>query len=93
MVSTGNRGRSEMRKKPRRPLHYSAKIVTDGKDRARACTISDISEIGARLVLDSDDELPERFFLLLTTSGRARRRCRVVWRTGTTVGVAFMTGP
>jgi len=93
MVNAGNRhGRSELRKKPRRQFHYSAKIFIGGRDRARACTISDISEDGARLVLDSDHVLPDSFFLLLTKNGETRRRCRVIWRTGATVGVAFTTG-
>jgi hypothetical protein len=90
MVISGHyRTRAELRKKPRRQFHYSAKIVTDGKEPARTCTISDISQNGARLVLDGDDQLPDRFVLLLTRNGGARRRCRVIWRTGMTIGVAF----
>ncbi len=93
MVISGNyRTRAELRKKPRRQFHYSAKIVTDGKGSARTCTVSDISQTGARLVLDSDDELPDRFVLLFTRNGDTRRCCRIVWRTGMTVGVAFTGG-
>lgn len=49
----------------------------------------DVSQTGARLVLETNDELPDRFLLLLTRNGGARRSCRVVWRTGVTVGVKF----
>jgi PilZ domain len=90
MVAAGNnRRRVELRKKPRRQFHYSARILTDKKGPPRACSIIDVSETGARLELASNEELPERFMLLLTKAGDARRRCRVVWRTGSAVGVEF----
>jgi hypothetical protein len=90
MVAAGNvRNHAELRKKRRRQFHYNASILLDGKGTLRPCLISDISESGARIVLDSDCELPECFLLLLTTAGDARRRCRVVWRTGKTVGIEF----
>jgi len=86
---SGNRNRAEQRKRPRRPLHYAAKIMIDGAQSPRACTMSDVSHYGARLVLDADVELPDRFVLLLSANGGARRRCRVIWRAGVTVGVEF----
>jgi len=91
MVAVGSdyRNRSELRKKPRRAFRYNAKILTDRKGTMLACSISDISESGARIVLESDTPLPERVVLLLTPSGDARRHCRVIWRDGTTVGVEF----
>lgn len=81
-----------MRRKPRRQFHYEAKIVTGESDPLIGCTIADVSHSGARLVLDNDDNLPDKFTLLLSRNGRARRRCRVVWRTGLTVGVEFALG-
>jgi hypothetical protein len=89
--TVNGRDRSDLRKKPRREFHYLAKILTGPQDPARRCTIADVSESGARLLLDSDDELPDRFFLLLSLNGGARRRCRVVWRNGASVGVEFVT--
>jgi len=92
MVISGNcRNRAELRKRPRRQFQYTAKIVLDDSE-PRTCTISDISHTGARLVLENDQPLPDRFILLLTRSGGARRRCRVVWRTGVCVGVEFAVG-
>jgi hypothetical protein len=79
----------ELRRKPRRQFHYNANILTDGKSPARTCAIADISETGARLLLESDSELPDRFILLLSRNGDARRKCRVVWRDGLVVGVEF----
>jgi hypothetical protein len=89
MMSGKYCNRAELRKKPRRQFHHLAKIITDGNEPARACTMSDVSHTGARLVLETDAELPNRFQLLLTGDGSARRRCRVVWRAGVTVGVEF----
>lgn len=90
MVVVGNfRNHAEMRKKARRSFHYNAKIMKDKDSAPLACAISDISESGARLSLESDVELPAEFILLLTSNGRARRHCRVVWRDGLTVGVKF----
>jgi hypothetical protein len=86
------RSSPESRKKPRRLAHHAAKIVTDGKARPRNCVVADISEDGARLVLDGDIELPDDFLLLLGKGDGDARRCRLVWRTGATVGVEFMTG-
>ncbi len=87
------RTRVELRKKRRRPFHYTARIVSDADATPRLCIIADISESGARLVLDRDKELPERLILLLTEKEGARRSCRVIWRTGTTVGVEFVSDP
>jgi hypothetical protein len=90
MVGVGNSSnRTELRRKPRRLFHYNAAILTDGKSPPRTCAIADISESGARILLESDSELPDRFLLLLSRNGQARRKCRVVWRNGLVVGVEF----
>ena len=88
-ISGQRRNRTELRKKPRRPLQFTASIVVDGKPPARKCVISDVSESGARLTVAGNDDVPDSFLLLLSRNGDARRRCRVVWRSGATVGVAF----
>lgn len=92
VVTESYRNRAELRKKPCRHFHYSAKIVTGAKEPPRSRTISDISHSGARLVLESDDKLPDRFTLLLSSNGGTRCRCRLVWRTGQTIGVEFVVG-
>jgi hypothetical protein len=90
MVVIGNyRNRTELRKKPRRHFHYTARIVTDQESPPIGCSIADISESGARLALAADETLPDKFVLLLTADGRTQRHCRVVWRDGLTVGVEF----
>ena len=80
--------RTELRKKPRRQFHYHARILIQD-DKPFACAIADISETGARIQLEDERELPERFILFLTKNGEARRQCRLVWRNGLSVGVEF----
>jgi hypothetical protein len=83
--------RAELRKKARRQFQYNARVLLDGNSLPRPCAISDISETGARIMLESECELPERFILLLTRRGEARRHCRLVWRNGLAAGVEFPT--
>jgi hypothetical protein len=90
MVVVGNyRNRAELRKKPRRHFHYNAQILM-GKDAPPlACSISDISQTGARIALEREEKVPDTFMLLLTPNGDARRHCRVIWRDGLNLGVQF----
>jgi hypothetical protein len=56
-----------------------------------SCEIVDISDGGARLrpLMCMPKALPEKFTLLLSTCGRVRRNCRVVWRSANELGVQF----
>jgi hypothetical protein len=92
-VATKPRTGKDLRKKPRRHFRYHARILTSKSGPPCSCEIADISETGARIVLEKDEELPVRFVLLLSTSGDARRVCRLIWRDGLTAGVAFPDGP
>ena len=53
---------------------------------------ADVSETGARLTVDGSIEgLPlKEFFLLLSTMGKAYRRCQLAWVNGNQVGVFFL---
>ena len=65
-------------------------MAIDGTWR-RECTIENVSDGGARLtVSDSiiDLRLTE-FFLVLSSTGLAYRRCRLVWVNGDQIGVSF----
>lgn len=86
-----DRSQRELRGKPRRLLRYRARILLDKNGTPRPCNIADISESGARIVLDTDEALPKRFLLLLASRGGVRE-CRQVWRDGLTVGVEFLAG-
>jgi hypothetical protein len=51
------------------------------------CIIVDISETGARLVVDPAIDLPDDFLLML--SRNVSRRCKLIWREDRKVGVRF----
>jgi hypothetical protein len=58
----------------------------------RECTMEDISETGAKLTISGSVEglhLKE-FFLLLSSTGLAYRRCELSWVNGDQIGVNFL---
>jgi hypothetical protein len=64
-------------------------MAIDGTWR-RACVLKDISDIGARLIVASPIGPFKEFFLLLSSSGLAYRRCELAWVNGNQVGVKFV---
>jgi hypothetical protein len=70
------------------PAHMMA---IDGTWR-RDCVMEDVSESGAKLTVDGSVEglhLKE-FFLLLSSTGLAYRRCELSWVNGDQIGVNFL---
>ena len=66
-------------------------MAIDGTWR-RTCILKDVSENGAKLIVGSTIEglhLKE-FFLLLSSSGLAYRRCELAWVNGDQIGVNFL---
>ena len=58
----------------------------------RECTMEDVSESGAKLTINGSVEglhLKE-FFLLLSSTGLAYRRCELAWVNGDQIGVNFL---
>ncbi len=58
----------------------------------RNCLLEDISETGAKLTVEGSVEglnLKE-FFLLLSSTGLAYRRCELSWVNGEQIGVGFL---
>jgi len=72
----------------RQPLRYSAWVAVTPTKRF-GCTVSDVSQTGARLDVNDSTAVPDRFVLLLSSNGAARRFCRVMWRKPNQVGVKF----
>jgi hypothetical protein len=56
----------------------------------RECTVWDESETGARLIVGAPEAIPDIFHIYMTLDFSSRRRCRVVWRSKTQVGVEFL---
>ncbi len=71
---------------------YTAQMMgIDGTWR-RNCTMEDVSETGAKLTVQGSVEglhLKE-FFLLLSSTGLAYRRCELSWVNGEQIGVNFL---
>jgi hypothetical protein len=66
-------------------------MAIDGTWR-RNCTMEDVSEVGAKLTIEGSVEglhLKE-FFLLLSSTGLAYRRCELSWVNGDQIGVSFL---
>jgi CheY-like chemotaxis protein len=91
-VAGNFRNRGELRRKPRRQFPCTAWILIDKQVPSIKCTIADISVLGTRVVLQSEQALPNHFILLFTENGSARRNCRLVWRAGLNVGIEFTSG-
>ena len=58
----------------------------------RDCAMEDISESGAKLTVvgSVDDINVQEFFLLLSSTGLAYRRCELSWVNGDQLGVSFI---
>lgn len=76
------------RKALRRPVRYKAWLGLK-PDEVHGCALHDISESGARIDVVDSKMVPDRFVLLLSGNGAARRTCNVVWREAKQVGVKF----
>jgi len=81
---------AERRKHQRFSINRVARIQAEHGTFSRECTITDISESGARLFV-TDAELPDQFSLVISGEKPVREECRVVWRLGGEMGVTFVT--
>jgi hypothetical protein len=77
---------SDLRKHARRTLDMRAYIETP-----TACSVADVSETGAKVVVKDPASLPDEFLLRLRPD--LRKWCRVVWRGAEEVGVEFIAAP
>ena len=55
----------------------------------KPCLISDVSQTGARIDVGNPNDLPDEFMLFMTRNASMRRKCQVMWRDGTRIGVHF----
>jgi hypothetical protein len=77
------------RKSSRRP--YNREVWLDfGDQKLRVCRMLDISEGGARISLDEPKSAPAHVVLHFKQGGLVARKCRVVWRSDTEIGVQFL---
>jgi hypothetical protein len=59
---------------------------------SRVCHLLDVSSTGARIEIEGTTDVlrAKEFFLVLSSTGLAFRRCEMVWIDGTTVGIRFL---
>lgn len=72
----------------RRPIFIRALLLREDKSNL-PCTLVDISDTGARLIVEDTSEVPDRFTIVMTEQGVPRRSCRLIWRGETDIGVVF----
>jgi hypothetical protein len=74
------------RQRPQGRVSSIAKLLFESSNTPMECMLIDYSVGGACLQLPKFVALPERFEVIY---GTTRKRCRVVWKRGLRVGVAF----
>ncbi len=79
---------AERRDSPRLRALKGARIVYGDGSMTRDCTIRNLSDGGARLVLQSTADIPDVFNLFFDDG--ARKSCAVRWRKLTELGVEFL---
>ena len=80
----------ELRRSIREHVQFPAWIDIGDGSRLRRCEVLDVSEGGARIMVPFQDKVPKEFWLVLASDGTRRRHCRMVWRSDTQVGVAYL---
>ena len=77
---------TEKRRYPRHRVFKGAFIVISERAPKLECTVRNMSDTGAALQVSTTFGLPQVFELIVDG---VRRRCRVVRRTDTKIGVSF----
>lgn len=78
---------AERRPRPRSRVLLSGLVVHGGGAYSFDCSIRNLSETGARLVM-KNPQFPSEFFLI-NVRDRVAYDCKIVWNKGGEVGVAF----
>ncbi|WP_158812458.1 PilZ domain-containing protein [Methylocapsa sp. S129] len=81
----------ESRRSPRVRTFLQARISYSDGAISTACTVNQLSEVGARINLASTFSLPETFEITIPQRGISRR-ARLVWRRDDLAGVDFLGG-
>lgn len=83
----------QRRKSARRQINIAAAILSEsGGPVICQCTMIDISQGGAKLMLEDATPVPDTFLLVLSRGARTQRTCTVRWRGPGAIGVEFAQG-
>jgi len=92
MATALNNRRRALRVQFEKPL--AARVMAIDGTWCRDCHLLDVSESGARIMLEGPAADLNEFFLLLSSFGPpVFRRCKRAWVDGAQMGVAFQRGP
>ena len=80
----------EQRRSLRENVYFQAWIQIGAGQ--RECTVLDVSDSGARILVSSPMSVPSEFRLLLSKDGKRWRVCELIWRSDDQIGVAYQ-GP
>src|SRR5246500_6055429 len=86
--------RGEHRRAPLVQIEHSDPVSLMGVDGTwrRSCFLLDVSDSGAKLEVEGPVNVLQarEFFLLLSSTGLAFRRCELVWIDGCNAGIRFV---
>ncbi|MEJ2623806.1 MAG: PilZ domain-containing protein [Pseudolabrys sp.] len=84
------RSAKDARRFARRSVRLQGWIRSAGDFAVQSCVVVDMSPTGARIRVESPNHVSDHFNLLLSRHEANGRRCRVKWRRGDALGVAFV---
>ena len=83
---------SNRRRASRAEYHTAGSIKSVLRNTELPCVVEDLSETGAKLLVENVNHIPDTFRLAITGS-KFSAECIVVWRSRAEVGVIFETPP
>jgi hypothetical protein len=79
------------RKEPRVTANRAGWIALKMGSPLQVCFVWNVSDHGVKLTVDNAADLPDTFYLYLSTHFHSRHHCRVMWRSGNQVGVELLS--
>lgn len=80
------------RGRPRRRVLKAGLIACHNRFVTFNCTVRDLTDAGARVVVDDQTGIPSHFELILDLDG-LEAQCEVAWRKNKEIGVRFVQPP
>jgi hypothetical protein len=78
----------KLKREVRRRRHQWAWVTLEGSVTLHDCRVLDVSQNGAKVVIDVAAEIGTRFGLALVP--HRPRQCEIIWRRGRTLGIKFV---
>jgi len=80
--------KARLKREIRRHRHQWAWVTLEGEATVHDCRVLDVSQSGAKVVIDVAAEIGTRFGLALVP--HLPRQCEIAWRRGRTLGIKFL---